>query len=303
MSLGEYLAAGGYGDAFRDHHILPMASAIWSATPAEIMAFPAAAFIRFHDNHGLLQFSGRPVWRTVSGGAAEYVSRIGLSFAGRVRYGTGAVRVERSASGAAVVDSRGGRDAFDQVVLACHADEALALIEAPTEEERAQLGAFRYSRNLAVLHTDESLMPSRRAVWSGWNYIGGDERAPNKVSVTYWMNRLQSLPTRTNLFVTLNPTRAPRQGSVLRSETYDHPLFDAPAIAAQKTPLASAGGAERLVLRRVFRFGVPRGRAPGGPRGRRTARRRQASVDGRERNHRASGSNRAARAAILEQAA
>ena len=234
LSLGEYLAAGGYGDAFRNHHILPMASAIWSATPAEIMAFPAAAFIRFHDNHGLLQFSGRPVWRTVSGGAAEYVSRIGLSFAGRVRYGTGAVRVERSASGAAVVDSRGGRDAFDQVVLACHADEALALIEAPTEEERAQLGAFRYSHNLAVLHTDESLMPSRRAVWSGWNYIGGDERTPNKVSVTYWMNRLQSLPTRTNLFVTLNPTRAPRQGSVLRSETYDHPLFDAPAIAAQR---------------------------------------------------------------------
>jgi predicted NAD/FAD-binding protein len=107
-----------------------------------------------------------------------------------------AVRVERSAACATVADDRGGRDMFDQVVLACHADKALALIEAPSEEERALLGAFRYSRNLAVLHTDDGLMPSRRSVWSSWNYIG-DERAPAQVSVTYWMNRLQSLPTRT----------------------------------------------------------------------------------------------------------
>jgi uncharacterized protein len=233
LSLGEYLAAGGYGDDFRDHHIVPMASAIWSATPAEILAFPAAAFIRFHDNHGLLQFKGRPMWRTVSGGSTEYVGRLGLSLAGSIRYGTGAVRVERHRSGATVMDSRGGRDRFDQVVLACHADEALALIDQPSAEERELLGAFRYSRNLAVLHTDESLMPRRRAVWASWNYIGG-EPAPERVCVTYWMNKLQGLPTRTNVFVTLNPSRPPREESVLGSEVYDHPLFDAKAIAAQK---------------------------------------------------------------------
>ena len=234
LSLGEYLAAGRYGEAFRDHHILPMASAIWSATPAEIMAFPAAAFIRFHDNHGLLQLTGRPIWRTVSGGATEYVGRMGLSLAGAIRYGTGAVRIERDCSGATVIDCRGGRDRFDHVVLACHADEALALVVEPSEEERALLGAFRYSRNLAILHTDESLMPRRRAVWASWNYIGGEARAPERACVTYWMNRLQSLPTKTNVFVTLNPSRPPRQESVLETIAYDHPLFDARAIAAQK---------------------------------------------------------------------
>lgn len=134
LTLSEYLAAGRYGEAFRDHHIVPLASAIWSATRAEIMAFPAAAFIRFHDNHGLLQFSGRPIWRTVSGGSTQYVSRMGLSLAGSIRYGTPAVRIERSSHGATVVDGRGGRDRFDQVVLACHADEALALIDEPSAE-------------------------------------------------------------------------------------------------------------------------------------------------------------------------
>jgi uncharacterized protein len=234
LSLGEYLAAGRYGEAFRDHHIVPMASAIWSATPAEIMTFPAAAFIRFHDNHGLLQFGGRPVWRTVSGGSTEYVSRIGLSLAGSIRYGTAAARIERNASGATVIDDAGDRDRFDQVVLACHADEALALVGEPAEDERALLGAFRYSRNLAVLHTDESLMPRRRGVWASWNYIGGEDRAPERVCVTYWMNKLQNLPTKTNVFVTLNPSRPPRDECVIETFAFDHPLFDAAAIAAQK---------------------------------------------------------------------
>ena len=136
--------------------------------------------------------------------------------------------------GATVIDAAGRAGTFDQVVLACHADEALALIDEPTHEERALLGAFRYSRNLAVLHTDESLMPRRRAVWASWNYIGGAASAPERVSVTYWMNRLQALPTRTNVFVTLNPSRAPREDCVLEDQAYDHPLFDAAAIAAQK---------------------------------------------------------------------
>jgi len=232
LTLGDLLAGGGYGPAFRDWHVLPMASAIWSAAPADILAYPAAAFIRFQANHGLLQFGGRPVWRAVSGGSVEYVSRLALPLAGRIRYATGVARILRTGAGATIVDMKGGRDAFDHVVLACHADEALALIDRPTAEERALLGAFRYSRNLAVMHTDPGFMPKRGRVWSSWNYLGGAERS--QASVTYWMNRLQSLPTKTDVFVTLNPPRPPREESVITIAHYDHPLFDMGAIAAQK---------------------------------------------------------------------
>ena len=198
-------------------------------------------------------------------------SCIGLSFAGRVRYGTGAVRVERSASGAAVVDSRGGRDAFDQVVLACHADEALALLEAPTEEERALLGAFRYSRNLAVLHTDESLMPSRRAVWSGWNYIGGDERTPNKVS-RHLLDEPAAEPSDPNQSLRYaEPAHGPRGRAAFSAAKLTTIRCSTRRRSLRRDASGAAGGAERLVLRRAFRFGVPRGRAAGGPRGRRSS--------------------------------
>jgi hypothetical protein len=234
LTLGEYLAQGGYGAAFRDHHVLPMASAIWSAAPAEIMAYPAAAFIRFHDNHGLLQLRGRPIWRTVSGGARQYISRLARPLASRVRRSAGVVRIERVEGRVSVLDAHGEREIFDHVMLATHADEALAVLADASVAERALLGAFRYSRNVAVLHTDESLMPRRRGVWASWNYIGGSDGARERVCVTYWMNRLQNLPTKTNVFVTLNPPRQPRQGSVLSIEAYDHPLFDALAISAQE---------------------------------------------------------------------
>ena len=233
MSLGDYLDRGGYGAAFRDWHILPMAAAIWSAPPAEMLAYPALAFLRFHDNHGLLQLTGRPVWRTVSGGSRAYVERLAGPFAERIRLGAQIARIERTPGRAVVVERDGTRDAFDHVVLAAHADEALALLDEPSPQERALLGAFRYSRNEAWLHSDESLAPRRRAVWSSWNFLG-DGGAPDKVCVTYWMNRLQALPTATNLFVTLNPARPPSAQSVIRRETYDHPLFDARAIAAQR---------------------------------------------------------------------
>jgi hypothetical protein len=198
------------------------------------MAYPAAAFIRFHNNHGLLQSRGRPIWRSVSGGSREYVSRLAHPFANHIRRGAGIVRVERVGGKTVIVDGHGEREAFDHVVLTTHADQALAVLADANADERALLGAFRYSRNVAVLHTDESLMPRRRSVWSSWNYIGGNNGAPQRVCVTYWMNRLQNLRTEKNIFVTLNPARPPREGCVIRVETYDHPLFDAAAIAAQK---------------------------------------------------------------------
>jgi predicted NAD/FAD-binding protein len=241
MTLGDYLAAGRFGAALRDWHIVPMASAVWSAPPAEILDYPAAAFLRFHLNHGLLQLTGRPIWRTVVGGSRAYVERLVQPLGAHVRAGVGAARVERVAGRVAVTDSRGKRETFDRVVLATHADEALALLATPDARERAILGAFRYSRNEAFLHLDETVMPRRRAAWASWNFVAGAD-TPDRTSVTYWMNALQRLPTRRNVFVTLNPAQRPK--NTLRVETYHHPIFDLAALKAQKElwSLQGAGG-------------------------------------------------------------
>ena len=234
VSLGDYLAAGGYGAAFRDDHLLPMASAIWSAPPSEILAFPVATFIRFHRNHGLLQLARRPAWETVTGGSIVYVQRLIQSFADRIKLDTAVVEVRRVAGGVVVTDSRGGSIRYDHVVMATHADQALSALADPTSDETELLGAFRYSRNLALLHSDPSFMPRRRAAWSSWNYIGSRDGPADSVGVTYWMNRLQSIPDSSPLFLTLNPPRAPRAGTLHYSEVYDHPIFDAAAISAQR---------------------------------------------------------------------
>jgi predicted NAD/FAD-binding protein len=236
ISLRDYLRAGGFGEALRDDHLLPMSAAIWSCPPADAGLQPAASFIRFCDNHGLLKLSGRPVWRTVDGGSREYVRRLTERFADRIHVNRPALALERHDAGVRVHAPDGTRG-YDRVVLACHADRALALLGAQaTGRERSVLGAFRYTRNVAVLHTDSSLMPQRRAVWASWNFIGGSgaAHADSRPCVTYWMNRLQSLPGNTQYFVTLNPPRPPRAGTLLRSESYDHPVFDAAAIAAQR---------------------------------------------------------------------
>ena len=234
ISLGAYLSKGQYGEAFRDDHLLPMASAIWSASPAEMLSYPAAAFIRFQDNHGLLRLTQRPAWETVVDGSRNYVERLTRSFAEQIRLDTDVGAVHRVNDGVVVTDSKGHSERYDHVVMASHADQALATLTDPSTAERDLLGAFRYSRNLAVLHTDESFMPKRRAVWSSWNYIGSRNAVRDDVCVTYWMNRLQNIESQKPLFVTLNPPRPPRAGTLLHSEVYDHPIFDAKAIAAQR---------------------------------------------------------------------
>ena len=234
ISLGDYLLKGQYGEAFRDNHLLPMASAIWSAAPAEMLSYPAAAFIRFHNNHGLLQLRRRPSWETVVGGSHKYVEQLTQSFAERIRLDTDVREVCRMKEGVVVTDSKGHSERYDRVVMASHADQALKMLTDPSAAERDLLGAFRYSRNLAALHTDESFMPKRRAVWSSWNYIGSRDAVRDDVCVTYWMNRLQNIESEKPLFVTLNPPRPPRAGTLLHSEVYDHPIFDAKAIAAQR---------------------------------------------------------------------
>jgi len=234
FSLGDYLKMGRYGEAFRDDHLLPMASAIWSAAPSEMLSYPASAFIRFHDNHGLLQLTERPAWETVVGGSRNYVERLTANFADRIRMDTGVCEVRRINNGVIVTDMHGHSERYDHVVMASHADQSVKMLTDPSSEERDLLGEFRYSRNLAVLHTDESFMPKRRAVWSSWNYLGSRNAAQEGVCVTYWMNRLQNIESEKPLFVTLNPPRPPRAGTLLHSEVYDHPIFDAKTIAAQR---------------------------------------------------------------------
>jgi len=234
MSLAEYLDAGRYGAAFRDDHLIPMASAIWSSQPSEILSYPAAAFIRFYRNHGLLQLSRRPVWRTVSGGSIAYLNRIRQPFADRIKLDTGVLEVQRENDRVIVRDTAGAIAHFDHVVFATHADQALAALSDPTPRERLLLGAFRYSRNLAILHSDRSFMPKRRAAWSSWNYVGSRGACSDESSVTYWMNSLQHISDDAPLFVTLNPQQPPRAGTLHRSEIYEHPIFDSRAIAAQR---------------------------------------------------------------------
>jgi predicted NAD/FAD-binding protein len=231
-SLGDYLDSRFYGAAFREDHLYPMAAAIWSAPAGKVAAYPAAAFVNFCDNHGLLKLSGRPAWRTVDGGAKTYVEALLAPLHGRLRLNAPA-RMVRRANGVALVAGDGREERFDALVLACHADQSLAILADASAEEKRLLGAFRYSRNQTVLHADERLMPRRRAVWSSWNYLArsGAEGAP--VSVTYWMNRLQGLSGSAPRFVTLNPHFEPREDLVIARRVFEHPIFDATAIAAQ----------------------------------------------------------------------
>ncbi len=234
LSLGDYLEQGDYSDAFRDDHLLPMASAIWSATKGEMLSFPALAFIRFHANHGLLQITGRPMWETVEGGSITYVRRLLEQFSGTLRLGTAVVQIERDDFGVRIVDGFGQVEQFDHVVIASHANQALAMLAKPTAEEECLLGTFRYQRNHAVLHSDPSFMPRRRPAWACWNYIGGQASDGDDACFTYWMNRLQSLPGKTPYFVTLNPQRDVLPDTLHHTTIYDHPLFDADSISAQR---------------------------------------------------------------------
>jgi len=230
-SLGAFLDGHGYGKAFQDDHLLPMAAAIWSAPAARLRDYPVAAFIRFCENHGLLKLTGRPLWRTVAGGSRVYIQKLLDEIGPGTRLGDAVVSLRRDPDGVLLRLASGRVRGHDRVVLACHADQALAMLDAPSADEQALLGAFGYERNVAVLHADPAMMPKRRAVWSSWNYFGGGDPG-SAVHVTYWMNRLQNIPERTPLFVTLNPPREPR--SVYRSEVYEHPRFDHRAMAARE---------------------------------------------------------------------
>jgi uncharacterized protein len=232
MTLGEYLRRKGYGAAFRDDHLLPMAAAIWSSPADAMLQCSVQAFVRFFDKHGLLKLRDRPQWRTVVGGSRAYVARLTGSFANRIRTGTRIAALARSPDGLMVTDAHGETALFDHAVVATHADAALKLLRDPDAQEQRILGAFRYTTNRALLHSDVELMPRRRAVWSSWNYVHAGASGGGNAHITYWMNRLQGLPGATPLFVTLNAQAEPR--SAICSEQYTHPVFDVAASAAQR---------------------------------------------------------------------
>jgi uncharacterized protein len=231
LTLGEYLDRSGYSQGFRNDYLFPMASAIWSCSAADIASYPALAFIRFQANHGLLRISGRPRWETVKGGSISYVRRLLDQTPCRIKLDTAAVSVARTVDLVTIQDSRGTEEQFDHVVMATHADQALAALSDPTPAEVQLLGAFRYQRNHAVLHSDPRFMPKNRNAWASWNYLSG--KKGEHASFTYWMNRLQNIAGPTPFFVTLNPTQSPDPQMIYHSESYEHPLFDTAAIAAQ----------------------------------------------------------------------
>ena len=232
MTLGELLSQQGYGALFRDAYLLPMAAAIWSSSPRDILGFPAATFLRFCLNHALLQISDRPQWRTVRGGSRNYVKALASGLRD-CRLNTPVHRVLRQ-DGRLTVTSARGDERFDAVVFATHAPNTLDLLADADLEESAILGAVRYQPNTAWLHTDTRLMPRLRKVWSAWNYLAQPQADGSQpVCVSYWLNQLQDLPTDIPVMVTLNPHTPPDAGQVLARFEYEHPIMDLAAIGAQ----------------------------------------------------------------------
>jgi predicted NAD/FAD-binding protein len=213
-----------------------MGSAIWSASLKDMRAYPLAAFVRFFKNHGLLELkdSRRPKWRTVTGGSREYVKKISAAFADKIKLNCAVTAVTRAADGVTVTAADGSRATYDHVVFASHSDQSLALLADASAQERALLGAIRYERNHAVLHTDAGMMPKRKRAWSSWNYLSESGDCDTRlVCLTYWMNMLQNIDRRFPVFVTLNPHRAPKAESVVARFDYEHPIFDQAALDAQ----------------------------------------------------------------------
>lgn len=236
LTLGDYITREGFSPWFRDCFVLAFGGAIWSMPTAQVLDFPAESFVSFFHNHGLLTgLSPAFSWRTVEGGSREYVSRLIARLGRRAHAGQGVAAIRR-AGGQVLLRFEDGEEArFDQVVLATHAPQARALLSDADAEERDVLGAFRTSRNRAVLHSDAGLMPRRRKVWSSWNFLCGRDpaRDPRPAAVTYWMNRLQSIDPAFPLFVSLNPARDPAEGTVHGEFSYAHPIYDAPSFIAQ----------------------------------------------------------------------
>jgi predicted NAD/FAD-binding protein len=230
-TLGDYLKQQGYGQRFIDHYIVPMGAAIWSMSLADMLGFPLQFFVRFFRNHGLLSVTNRPQWRVIQGGSSAYVKPLTASFAERIRLNCPVQRVERQADGVTVISSAGS-EFFDEVIFACHSDQALRLLAEPSLREHEILGALRYADNDVVLHTDTRLLPRRELAWASWNYrLGGPIEKP--AALTYNMNILQGIQAPQTFCVSLNQTEQIDPQKILARYTYAHPQYSLAATAAQ----------------------------------------------------------------------
>lgn len=230
-TIGDYLRFRRFSDAFRDNYLIPMAAAIWSTPRVDMLDFPAATFITFFENHRLIH-EERPIWRTVTGGARTYLDRLLAPLGPGLRAGCPVETIVRDPFGVTVWAGGAEGERFDAVIIAAHSDQALAMLGDPSPVERAVLGAVRFRENRVVLHRDPRLMPTRRAVWSAWNYLR-DGDGEKEVCVTYWMNRLQGIDAAMPLFVSLNPSVEPREELVFGEWSFAHPQFDSHALSAQ----------------------------------------------------------------------
>lgn len=233
LTLGEYFKARGFSNELRDHYVLPMGAAIWSTPPGQMLDYPAEVFLRFFNNHGLLALTDQPQWQTVIGGSNAYLRAFERQFSGDIRIGVDIAGVSRTGDGVDVIMRDGVVERFDEVVIATHADQALALLTDPSDTERELLGAWEYQNNHVLLHTDERVMPPR-AAWASWNYRRESARGGEApISATYHMNRLQGLDTKRNYCVTLNTSEPIDPSHVIAEFNYTHPIFTFESIASR----------------------------------------------------------------------
>ena len=241
-TIGDFLDEGSYGRTFERHFIAPMGAAIWSSSPDDMRSMPAAFFLGFFENHGLLGLRDAPLWRTVEGGSRRYVDALLSRLRGSVRLGEPVRELRRSDHGVELRAGDAAVERFDRVVVATHPREALALLGDPSDGEAAALGRLRYSQNDAIVHTDSSMLPGRSAARASWNVVLDDCREGGRgVAITYWMNRLQGLPGPTDYCVSLNGESRVAPGSVLARASYEHPIYTLDTLRARDELMALDG--------------------------------------------------------------
>lgn len=245
LPLGEYLRFHAFDDHMIQSYLLPMAAAIWSCPTSTMMQFPASSFLQFFQNHGLLNIEDRPQWETISDGAQHYIDAILEQANFDIRLDDATQKILPTVSGKLCVISKQGQAEYDHVIFASHADETYRMLPPAWSEQFALLKAFQYQENIAYLHCDKALMPSRELAWSSWNYLRDTQQPEKQVAVTYWMNRLQNIDSKLPILVTLNPITPPDENKIWKKIQYHHPVFDQAAIKAQKQ-LADIQGKHNL---------------------------------------------------------
>ncbi len=230
-SIAQYLEEKGYSKDFIDFFLIPVIAVVWSIPPEDMLDYPALTMIDFLENHGAFQgLFGQKRWRTIKNGSQSYKQKLIAPFKDKIQLNNKVVSVKRQNGQASITDSAGQTHQFDRVILACHADQALALLTDPTADELLTLGAFRYNQSHIILHTDSAILPAKRSMWAGWNYL---TEADGRSSFSYYMNKLQRVSKKQDYFITLNDTGRINPDKILREYDYEHPIFDNAAVQAQ----------------------------------------------------------------------